>query len=199
MLKIEENKYIWVIGSPRSGTSFITDFIGKHTACCYNEPWRDFHPDRVRDWNFECKSLVLKYCRNWQNAQYLNNRFRKSYFVHMIRDPRQVLFSLVFPKRNSKPFRNLFDEKDLDTRFDKAVNLWYDFTSNSRLVCEQFNGVEIRYENVDLDKLSSFLNITFDEKLVFKSRNVEEEKLLSLERYWRNYKKFLDFRKIIES
>ena len=80
MLKVKPKKYIWVIGVPRSGTTFLTDYLCKHTNQCYNEPWDTFIHNEVDQWAFpETESISFKYCMNWRYAKTINERFRKSY------------------------------------------------------------------------------------------------------------------------
>ena len=76
---------LWVIGSPRSGTSFITDYLGLYTEGVFNEPW-DTHPRlEPEKWEFDCDNFVFKYCRNWMIADDIVKLFSESIFIHVFK------------------------------------------------------------------------------------------------------------------
>lgn len=179
------NKYIWVIGSPRSGTTLLTNYIGKYTDLNYNEPFSTHSINDCKTWNFPIffNSLVFKYCVNWMNAKFLFENFKKSYFVHVFRCPKNTVYSLAFSKKNSFPCKNFYDEsfltkiqkKDLsiDEKFDYAIKKWFIYTTNSFSVIKQYEGINIKYEKIDrsISKISDYLQIKFDEKIKFNNRN----------------------------
>src|SRR4051812_31920204 len=103
-------KMIWVIGSPRSGTTFATDFIGKHTDKVYNEPWSTYPIETPRLWRFpeKAKTITFKYCENWRNLHVLMHHYPDSHWVHIWRDPDNVVYSMAYPKEDSYPPRNLY-------------------------------------------------------------------------------------------
>lgn len=202
MLKINGKKHIWIIGVPRSGTTFLTDYLCKYADQCYNEPWGMFEDKLVDKWTFpDSKSIVFKYCMNWKNAKILNERFNKSYFIHLIRNPAQVVYSLVFPKTDSYPYRNIFeDKKTLEDKFRHAITRWFNFIRGSQKVCKQYHSIELTYENLDkqINYLSKFIKIPFSDNLNFKARNdinVNPIKFQKLERLWKSNDYIQEFRK----
>ena len=184
MLKIKMCKYIWIIGVPRSGTTFLTNYLGKYTDYCFNEPWDRYPLENPRLWTLpEAKTIVFKYCANWRNAKILSNRFKSSYFIHLIRRPTDVIESMVYPKKDSVPYRNLFASKILAERFDLAVNKWKEFYDGCCGVCQKYRSLEVVYENLpqELNRISEFTNLPLRQKnLSFNYKNKE----LSLEQFW---------------
>ena len=174
------SKMIWLIGSPRSGSTFLCDFIGKHTDRTYNEPW-DSHPiETPRTWVFppKAKTITFKYCENWRNLHIISNKYPDSIYVHIWRDPDNVVNSMAFPKEGSYPPRNLYGEHETDQRVRLCMQRWY---SNS-MHCLSLNNImpkqyiEIQYENMKpgLRQLGEMAGINFNlEELGFKNRNLQ--------------------------
>ncbi len=172
---------IWIIGSPRSGTTFLTDYIGRYTDKKYNEPWKTHHIDDARRWIFpEVNNIVFKYCENWRNLHILTNLYPNSIYVHVWRDPDNVVHSMAFPKKDSNPPRNLYAGYDGNERVRLCMQRWY---SNMMHCLSIFNIIprqylEIRYEdpNPGLIQLSEAtgLNMNLD-SLGFSNRNIETD------------------------
>jgi len=168
-------KFIWITGSPRSGTTFLCDFIGKHTDKVYNEPWKT-HPLRnPYIWKFpKCNTITMKYCENWRNLHYIMNRWPDSYFIHVWRDPDNVVYSMAYPKTKSYPPRNLYAGKKEAERVRLSMKKWY----NNLLNCVKI-GIEypkhyheVQYENIQTDKLSRFLNIPLNKPFKYENKNI---------------------------
>src|ERR1043166_2829977 len=101
-------QFTWILGSPRSGTSFVTEYIGKYTDEKYNEPWKSHPLESPRSWQFpKADKIVFKYCENWRNLHILTNRYPDSVYVHVYRDPDNVVDSMANPREDSWPPRNL--------------------------------------------------------------------------------------------
>lgn len=184
-------KHIWIIGCPRSGTTFITKYIGNYVSECFNEPF-DLYPVRkVEDWKFpKVKSIVFKYCVNWKDANKINKKFKNSYFVHMSRDPRNVIYSMVFPKKDSWPYRNFYNHRPtVKEKFEDAIKRWFDDLNGCNNLSNNKNikYIKIKYENLkeDMPKLSNFLNIKFDKNISFVNRNMDEKELKVLDDLWK--------------
>lgn len=206
MLKLERKKFIWIVGSPRSGTTLLCDFIGKHTDAAFDEPWAKYPVRKVDEWNFPdgVNSLVFKYCCNWMDAEDISYRFRESKFIHILRNPADVLFSIMFPKADSYPPRS-WDEygKDRAKRFSQAIDHWHSFVQGSFALEQRFRKRYklVVYENLpnEVESLAEFLDLPLDKnKLVFKERNLSKEKLDHLEDLWALHPQKLATRREIE-
>lgn len=200
MLKFKVCKYIWVIGVPRSGTSFLTDYLGQYANYCFNEPWDRYPLETPQYWSFpRARTIVFKYCANWRSAKILARRFKRSYFIHLIRRPADVIESMVYPKRDSVPYRDLFTSKIPIERFEMAVIKWKEFYEGSTAVCQKHRGIEVVYERLpqELDRLRDFINLPLrQEDLIFHCKNKES----SLEQFWNlpEFSTFNNLRRKIE-
>lgn len=173
-------KMIWILGSPRSGTTFLTDYIGNYVDNMYNEPWKSHPLETPRTWTFppQSKKIVFKYCENWRNIHILSNKYPDSLYVNVWRDPDNVVYSMAYPKEDSYPPRNLYGEHDTDQRVRLCMQRWF---SNSMHCLSLYNilpkqYVEIQYENIKpgLRKLGEMAGIDFNvENTGWKNRNVE--------------------------
>jgi len=201
VLNPNNKKFIWIIGVPRSGTTFLTDYLCQYVNICYNEPWESYDHKHITQWTFpNVKSIVFKYCVNWSYANILNEKFRKSYFIHLIRDPAQVVYSLVFPKLDSYPYRDIL-KGNIEEKFKQAVSKWYLFICGSQEVCKKFRSIELIYEKIDqqINILGQFLNLPLQKKnFIFNFRNnknVEPSKFELLETFWKSQDFILEFNK----
>jgi len=172
--------FIWIVGSPRSGTTFLTNYIGKHTNYKYNEPWKTHPIETPRLWSFpKADTIVFKHCENWRNLHTLMNLYPNSVYVHVYRDPDNVVNSMAHPKENSNPPRNLYGGYSGDDRIRICMQRWYSnmmhCLSIYNIIPHQY--VEISYENmpIGLKKLSEKTKIEFISKLDFDNRNDEIE------------------------
>lgn len=187
---MKNTKYIWIIGSPRSGTTMLTDFLGNFTSIKYNEPWDSYPPNEYKKWQFpDVSSIVFKYCRNWEIVDFLVDKFPNSKFIHIIRNPYDVVYSMMFPKSNSYPVRNFEEFGQLDTlnRFTQVVNRWCDFIQGCLKIKDKYPEMykEVLYENIDVEGLSGFLNIKLDaDKFLFTNKNLNKKTLSS---YWNKF------------
>jgi hypothetical protein len=214
---INNKKYIWVIGCPRSGTTFLTDYIGKHTDLIYNEPFATHPIEEYKKWSFpEFETMVFKYCVNWKNASYLFDNFKDSFFLHIYRCPKNTVYSLTISKNNSYPFRDFYESKflskiskknlNIDDKFDLSIKKWYKNTTNSFSVIKKYNGINIKYEKIQgcLKKISNYLKINLKEDIKFENRNnkdTDSEIMNYFEHKWKskNYYKEMELRKKIDS
>jgi hypothetical protein len=207
MLKLERKKFIWIVGSPRSGTTMLCNFIGNYTEAVFNEPWAKYPVRKPEEWQFPdgVRSLVFKYCCNWMDAQIISDRFKESKFIHILRNPSDILFSMMFPKADSYPPRS-WDEygNERDKRFAQAVDHWYTFVQGSFAIEDTLKDRYklVIYEKLpeQLDDLSSFLKLPLKkENLPYKEgRNLPKEKLAHLEDLWSKHPQKLALRQEIE-
>lgn len=161
---------IWIVGSPRSGTSLITDYIGKYTDHCFNEPWHIYPLGEQFSWNIPTGSVVFKYCANSLYYKDLKKIYPNSKWVHMVRNPLFVLYSMCFPKNDAWPFRSWDDIGcELDDRVRNAFYKWSYLRSAAELIEEAF---VVHYENINLNDLSEFLSLPLsNEDFYFENRN----------------------------
>jgi len=137
------------------------------------------------------------------DAKILKTKFKKSCFIHIFRNPADVVYSLMCPKNNSYPKRLFNDLGNPGTikRFERAVNFWFSFVKGCFKIEELFPEcyLQIKYESIDITKLSNFLNIELDStRLNFKNKNLSKNKLKSLDHFWEKFQKHFEFRKQIE-
>lgn len=168
-------KIIWIIGSPRSGTSFLTDCIGKHADHCFNEPWDKYPLGFHQKWKLPEGLIVFKYCANCLYYDEIKTIYPNSKWVHIIRNPIHVLYSMVFPKEKSKPIREWKEFGFGDARIINAFNKWKSITLSSLKIKE---AKVICYENIDYFSLSNFLEIKVEPQNFINRNNIfEQEKM----------------------
>lgn len=164
---------IWIISSPRSGSTFLTDYIGKHIKM-YNEPW-DTHPlNDPKSWHLPKENIVFKYCENWRNLITLKKEYPDSIWVHCWRNPDDVVYSMAYPKEGSYPPRDLYANYQGEHKLKLCMQRWYSNIVNCTKVSVVAPYIEIKYEDMKtgLDKLSKRINISFDQELDFQDRNI---------------------------
>lgn len=169
--------FLFIIGSPRSGTSFLTDYIGKHTDHTYNEPWSTHPLESPKTWKFpKSKTITFKYCENWKNIHTLTTYCPNSFYIHVWRDPDSVIESMAHPKNDSLPHRNLYSGHYGKELIKLCIQRWYSnmihCLSIYNIVPKQY--LEIRYEDIlpGIKQLGEATQITFDlDRLKFKNKN----------------------------
>ncbi len=153
--------YIWIIGSPRSGTTFLTNLIGESTKYEFNEPWDLFPLGEQKHWNLpKDGTVVFKYCSNCWHYQEINKYYPNSIWIQIKRNPISILYSLVFEKADSYPVRKFyFDNLENKIKFAKAMQK--DYLSQ----CDKVeNKIIVKYENIDYNLLEDKLKIKLDKK-----------------------------------
>lgn len=167
-------QYIWVIGCPRSGTTYLTYYLVKYTDITINEPFSEYQIGRPEDWVLPTKQrVVFKYCENCFESRIISKKFTPSYFVHIFRDPLNTLYSILFPKPKSVPPRNLCKRGTPKEMFKAGIDRWYFHTKASFETCTRLNGINISYENLldELDELGNFLSLDLEKPKDFRCRN----------------------------
>ena len=178
---------IWVIGCPRSGTTFLTNLIGQHTKYCFNEPWRKYPINQHKNWRLPTDGdIVFKYCKNCQHYKEINELYPNSKWIHIIRDPIHVIYSIAFAKPESHPIRNFrctISEKQWDLANYKIINKKIKNAIQMRKsYIECCNKAEkaliINYENINAQKLSYFLNMKIEnENFINRNLYFDENKM----------------------
>ena len=160
---------IWVVGSPRSGTSFLTDFIGNYTDYCFNEPWDEFPLGKHESWNLPEGSMVFKYCSNALYYQSISDLYPNSKWVHIVRNPFHVLYSMNFTKEDAWPKRTLEKFGKADRRLNNAFYNWSLLFGAAKSIEK---AMLVKYEDVDVDGLAKFLNLPLSQdSFDFENRN----------------------------
>lgn len=183
-IKIKKKEVIWVIGSPRSGTTFITEYIGKHVDNCICEQWASYPHMKPELWKIPKGKTVFKYCTNSLHYEFLKNKYKNSKWVYVKRDPIHILYSVIFPKESSYPKRKKNEwhtsgkrwnkEKDEDL-LKKFIEHYETITSAADKIKEAFI---FEYENPDIKSLGSFLDLSLSEKeFQYNNRNLEYDAL----------------------
>lgn len=156
------NQPIFVMGSPRSGTTFVTDWIGK---VCENKYMEDPHfpVESAESWEFSSLDFVLKWCHIFQKADVLIERWPQCRFIHVVRNPLDVLYSITHPKEQSFPFRDFGDMRDTD----RAIQWWSFHIQGCQQVTawHRKHSITIHYEKLPEEKgrLESFLSCSLSD------------------------------------
>ncbi len=181
--KAHRTRMIWIIGSPRSGTSFLTNFIGKHVDNMFNEPWGTHPIETPRLWKLPDDpetTIVFKYCENWRNLHVLMHHYPNSIWLHCWRNPDDVVYSMAYPKEDSWPPRNLYKGYEGEEKLRLCMQRWYSNMMHSLAVSNVLPNqyMEVRYEDMTpgLERLGEKLGIQFKlDELGFETRNIEPE------------------------
>lgn len=186
----EKNKKIWIVGSPRSGTTFLTDLIGQKTKYCFDEPWSKYPLGKHHEWNLPTDGdLVFKYCANCFYYEEIKNLYPNSKWIYIIRDPIHILYSMIFPKKNSYPNRIFFEDKNINKKIKKTIKMMSNYAKNCNEIKE---ALTIHYENIDYEKLSNFLQIDIKESNEFINKNKYfEQKKMKFLKFHSNSKMIL--------
>jgi len=182
--------FLWVIGSPRSGSTYLTLSLGKNTSHCLSEPIKVplYSRDNVKNWKFpKCRSIVFKWCENHEVADKIIERFPNSYFLHTIRDPANNIYSIAHPKSDSWPrreFEHLGEEEE--ARIQNAVGMWEHYTAGCLNVREQYPD---RYIPVPYTSMPSYfpvieqkIQLKLKRKMPFTDRDMHAKYLEDIER-----------------
>ena len=171
----KNNQKIWIIGSPRSGTTFLTDLIGQKTKYCFNEPWDKYPLGKHNEWNLPDDGyLVFKYCANCFYYEEIKNLYPNSKWVYIVRDPIHILYSMTFTKKTSYPNRIFFEDiQNTSKRIKRIIKMMNEYLKNCRKIKE---ALVINYENINYEKLSNFLQIEVQKNNKFANRNKYFEK-----------------------
>ncbi len=182
--------YLWVIGSPRSGSTYLTLSLGKNTSHCFNEPIKIpmFKRDNVDNWKFPaCRSIVFKWCENHEMADKIIERFPNSYFLHTIRDPANNIYSIAHPKSDSWPrreFEQLGEEEA--TRIQNAVGLWEHYMAGCLGVRDKYpdHYIPVPYTAMPtyFPIIENKIQLRLKRKLKFTDRDLEAAYLEDIER-----------------
>lgn len=177
---------LFIVGSPRSGTTFLSNWIGEkcdHVAI----EWQKFHIDMVRDWELPDGQVLIKWCHLFQIAPQLVQLYPNCGFVEIQRDPLNVVYSMSRPKRDARPPRPF---ETLGTtpvvRLMNAIKWWHFHVSGCREQsrCWPERWLTVSYERLpsERQRLNEFLSTDLREIPEFQNRNVSG---LSLE--WINH------------
>lgn len=169
-------KYFWIIGCPRSGTTFLTNLIGEQTKYCFNEPWALYPLSKHKYWNLpKDGDVTFKYCANCFFYEEINQIYLNSIWIYIERDPKHVLYSMVFGKEDSKPARSfpeISKEKNIYLKIQKAFEMQKIFRNQ----CNKINpNIRIQYENINYELIEDSLKIKLNRNK-FVNRNYKFDK-----------------------
>lgn len=161
---------IWIVGTPRSGSTFLTEYIGQYCQAIYNEPFNTHPILEPNNWKFpQANRIVFKYCVNWINTDYILKKWPDSHFVHIWRNPNDVIYSMCVPKENSYPPRTLYQNglKSLP----QAVKRWFiQIIGCTSIQNKTSNYTEVKYE--EIPQLTKLAGIELNKPLNFVNRNI---------------------------
>jgi|GEM_PF-7062909 len=181
--------YLWVIGSPRSGSSYLTLSLGRNTSHCFNEPIKIpmYQRENVQNWKFPmCRSVVFKWCENHSVADQIMERFPNSFFLNTLRDPANNIYSIAHPKSDAWPRRD-FDHlgEEESVRIQNAVGMWEHYTAGCLDVRKKYPD---RYIAVPYTGMPSYLPLIAEKtqlklkrKMKFYERDLEAKYLYDIE------------------
>ena len=163
---------IFVVGCPRSGTDYVARWIGKAVDHSLIEDTR-FLAEKFDEWELPDGRVVIKWCHLFEHADELIERYPKCLFVNVVRDPLNVLYSIVTAKPSSAPYRD-FGEMRIPA---KAVDWWNFHTYKIRwLSASQPNHwITVSYEALlsERERLQKRLDCELPEPSDFVNRNMD--------------------------
>ena len=189
---MNETTYIWVVGCPRSGTTFLTNLIGQNCDLMYDEPGHDpaLRRGAVSEWDFpEANSICFKWCENFRVADEILERFPNSYFVHIIRNRKNNVFSMAFPKETAFPPRD-FPElgSSKDERLKSAMRTWVEYNKGCLDLRHQIGDryIPVFYEHTTdyYDDIEDITGIDLLIRPTFKDQNIALDQLKELVLDW---------------
>ncbi len=184
----KETTYLWVIGCPRSGTTYLTRLLGDNADLMLNEPNKIpmYARNNVENWTFPpCRTVVFKWCENWMVAEKILARFPNSYFFHTIRDPLNNIYSIAFPKVDSFPSRPCLAVGETEEeRIDNAIKRWFHYTKGC-LSVKDLAGTRylpVLYENITdfFPLIEETSGLDLKKKTPFVNRNIAESGLVKI-------------------
>ncbi|MEO0844927.1 MAG: sulfotransferase [Cyanobacteria bacterium J06648_1] len=211
--KTDLNHPIFILGSSRSGTSILARVIGEsNDVCSFTENnivrrhmWRMVENQKILETEIpelrktiarlsgvsQCKRVLEKTPGLSLLAKPLANYFNDAQFIHIIRDGRDVAFSMLKHDwiarelQDSKVFwfdllpkTYQQDWKDLDL-WKKAILRWAVYVSTAREISNSDSYLEINYEelcrepNYIIDNILQFLNITISPNMKNQVDNIK--------------------------
>ena len=187
-----ETTFVWVVGCPRSGTTFLTDLIGQNCDRVYNEPGKDPTLARglVDQWQFPpAENICFKWCENYKVADQILSRFPKSFFVHIMRERNNNVFSMAFPKETAFPPRQFPDlGEEADDRIVNAAKKWVNYNRGcldlrSRLG-ERY--IPVFYEHLPdyYTDIEARTGLSLRIRPEFRNQNLDKSEISGLSDYW---------------
>ncbi|EED34440.1 Phytanoyl-CoA dioxygenase family protein [Luminiphilus syltensis NOR5-1B] len=185
-------KFIWIVGSPRSGTTFLTRLIGDNCDLTYDEPGDIPHLQRgkVGKWHFPpAKTICFKWCENYRVADPIVRKFPNSYFIHITREPQNNVYSIAFPKESAFPPRQFPELGDaIEERMIRAIRMWFGYDQGCRQLRKQLGSryLEVPYEQLPdyYGAIETFTGIKLTKRPEFSNQNLPQGALEELTPYW---------------
>ena len=189
---MNDTTFIWVVGSPRSGTTFLTDLIGRNCDYVFNEPGDDPRLRRgaVEEWVFpKAKTICFKWCENYRVADKIIARFPNSYFIHIIRGRNNNAYSMAFPKETAFPPRDFADfGTSEDERLNKAMRTWVVYNEGclalKKTLGERYLPVFYEQLTEHYDDIEDLTGISLIERPDFHCQNLPPDDLQRLTPLW---------------
>ena len=187
--------HLWVIGSPRSGTTYLAHCLGLNTDLSLVEPNELplYERGKVEQWRFPlCRSISFKWCENFIVAERILDRFPNSHFLHTVRDPLNNVQSIAFPKPDAWPPR-AFEElgEDADRRIDHAIEKWVTYTRGCLAVGERFPEHYLAVPYTDMPAsfpaIERRTGITLKKTVDYRGRDMEARDLETLQPGWQRH------------
>lgn len=184
--------HLWVIGSPRSGTTYLAHCLGLNTDLSLIEPNELplYARGKVEQWRFPlCRSVTFKWCENFVVADRILDRFPDSLFLHAVRDPLNNIQSIAFPKADAWPPR-AFEElgEETESRIGQAIDKWVTYTRGCLEVGERFPGRYLAVPYADMPasfpEIERRSGISLKKTVDYRGRDMEASALKALLPAW---------------
>lgn len=167
---------IFVMGCPRSGTTFVAEWIGK--SCQHTFVEDPHYPVETAEvWELPAANCVVKWCHLFQKADALVARYPDCCFVHVVRRPLDVLYSITHPAEQSSNGRDFGDMRDPD----RAVQWWSFHLQGCQKVTawHRRRCITVECERLPIERLrlQEFLQISLPELPEFQPRTYGDVQL----------------------
>ena len=173
-------KQTFVVGSVRSGTSFVCDMLGKYLkdpSLCFNETGQRYY---ILRWKLRNSSFCFKYCEDLHIIPELSAMFPNAVFVYVVRDIRDIMYTITNASAKSWPYKDLqhfpaindiVETKKCSLITATASFLESQFKMKDHIFNEYKERIILaRYEDLlDSHKLLSFLRMFYPNKTRFEN------------------------------
>jgi len=162
------SRRVFIVGTPRTGTTVLLDIFSKHSNTkCYDENPYTFPSNRLVDEDLENGFFVIqKYPQEAFNFPKLYNLFPDSKFVFMIRDEKDLIQSYKDLSRerdlNDYQIEGMTDPVAIRDKFLRIIEDYIGFDN-----CIIVNLKTLKEDKFyEVDRIFRFIGITIEEEVI---------------------------------